>query len=183
MELMVKLLILDFNMKNNKIWIFLSIYIFTSLCLMYIKYEEFNYKKKIAVCDITKDNKQIGICGDDNKLEEYSRLLYLRSKNIYITGGTTLRSYWAYAISFKDTEKDHSIILEIAKKCLDTDYDCLDVYINEKNPSKEEKLLLYDKYLNKLNNVCEDIIKLNSYIKIANELNINLKYKNNCVEK
>lgn len=169
-------------MKNTKIWISLFIYIYIALYLIYMKYEDVKYKNFVITCNVTTDNKQIGICGDDNRLEEYSRLLYLRSKNIYITGGFTLRGYWAYAISFKDTEKDHSKILEIAKKCLDTDSHCLDVYINEKNPSKEEELLLYEQYLSKLNNVCEDIIELNSYIKIANELNINLKYKNNCIE-
>ena len=169
-------------MKNKKIWIFLSLYIFIALYLIYMKYEDVKYKNFLTTCNVTTDNKQIGICGDDNRLEEYSRLLYLRSKNIYITGGFTLRMYSAYAVLFKDTEKDHSKILEIATKCLDTDSHCLDIYINEKSPSKEDKLLLYDKYLNKLNNICEDIIKLNSYIKIANELNVNLKYKNNCVE-
>ena len=160
-------------MKNNKIWLLLGIYIFISLFLMYIKYEEFK-------CKSTTDNKQIGLCANNHQLEEYSRLLYMRSKSNYITGGYTLRTYWSYAVLFKDTETDHSNIIEIAEKCLDKDSNCLDVYINEKKLKQEEKLLLYEKYLNNLKNVCDDAISLYTYRKLANELNVKLKFNDNC---
>jgi len=148
-----------------------------ALSYLYIQYRYHNFRQ---MCEDTKINDQIAICSEDNWLDNHQKLLYLRSKNEYITGHRALVFYWDYSTFYGGTFNDTKKIIEISKKCFSVDPQCLHVYIKLTDPVPKEQFILYEQYLTRLSDICKGYVNFLDYRRLAKELNYPMKFDKKC---